>query len=180
MDYCLYTGLYFRVRDSHTTCLSITYASLPGVKPIPLGWRMCCDPNDCVGAQYVTYHKLTDSDKSLSAVLAGYNKPNVVGLIVINTTNSLFLSHEFVNEEDNLSSSLSVYVVASNDGVKLKDFLFHNEQAIVEVKVKIESTVDSDSTSNEPPHLLPGFTFIHFVHVIMFFACMCTWHVIYV
>ena len=135
------------------------------MKPTPLGWRMCCNPNDCVGAQYVTYHKLTDSDKSLSTVLAGYSKPNVAGLIIVNTTNSLFLSHEFVNKEGSISS-LPVYVVASNDGEKLKDFLFHNEEAIVEVRVMIESTVDSESVSTEPPHrTLPG---LH-----MLFVCVC-------
>ena len=167
-SYCIYVGLCFRVRDSQTTCLSVTYASLPGVKPTLLGWIMCCDPNDCVGAQYITYHKLTDSDRSLSAVLAGYSKSNVAGLIIINTTNSLFLSHEFVNKEGSISSSLPVYVVPSNDGERLKDFLFRHEQTIVEVRVTIESIVDAESVSTETPHrTLPG------LHIYIYIYCVC-------
>ena len=139
-----YLGLRFRLRESHKKCLSITYASIPGVKPTPLRWSMFCDPGECVGGQYVTYHELTDSDDSLSAVVGAYSKSKVIGLIIINSTSSLVLSNEFINKKSEIpQSSPSVYVVSSFDGEQLKSFLAQNERETIEVKVSVESTVDS-------------------------------------
>lgn len=106
---------------------------------------MFCDPGECVGGQYVTYHKLTDSDDSLSAVVGAYSKSkNVIGLIIINSTSSLFLSNEFISKKGEIpQSSPSVYVVSSLDGEKLKSFLALNKRETIEVKVSVESTVDS-------------------------------------
>ena len=105
---------------------------------------MCCDPSDYVGGQYVTYHKLTGVDDSLSSVLADYfKKPNVIGLIIINTTGSPFLSNEFSSKEGGLpQSSPPVYVISSADGEQLTNFIAHNKQETVEVKVSVESAVD--------------------------------------
>ena len=121
------------------------------MKPAPLPWRMCCKTIYSTGAQHVTYHNLTDSDRSLSAVVAGYTKPNVDGLIIINSTDSIFLSNEFISKEGGIpSSSPPVYVVSSHDGGKLKEFLDVNQES-VEVKVLIESTMDSGA-----PHCMSG------------------------
>ena len=104
---------------------------------------MCCDPSEYVGGQYVTYHKLTGLDDSLSSILADYcKKPNVIGLIIINTTGSPFLSNEVSSKEGGVpGSSPPVYVISSSDGEQLKNLIAHKRET-VEVKVSVESTVD--------------------------------------
>ena len=155
--FCIDLALHLRTRDSHKTCPSIVCASPRGVKPTPLEWRMCCEPDDSISSQYVTYHKLIDSDRNLSAVLARYNESNVVGLIIINTNNSLFLSDEFIKNSDSTSLSLPIYIVSLRKGEVLKKFLLeHRGKEVVEVKVSVESAVDSEFVIVAKPHTLSG------------------------
>ena len=178
--FCIDLALHLRTRDSHKTCASIVCASPHGVKPTPLEWRMCCDPDDSVSSQYVTYHKLIDSDRNLSAVLARYNEPNVVGLIIINTNNSLFLSDELNNNSDSTSLSLPVYIVPLKKGEVLKKFfLEHRSKEIVEVKVSVESAVDSEFVIVEKPPTLSGLCVCCVCVCVRACVCVCV-HIIMV
>jgi len=136
-------GLQFRIRNSKEKCPSFTYASLPGVRPTPVEWKMCCEPDRDVGSEHVTYHKLTESDENLSAVMAGYSESNIVGLIIINTTNSTFLSNDFINNGGTIPSTPPVYIVSSGDGKQLSTFVDAYEEGLVQIKVSVESAVDS-------------------------------------
>ena len=140
-----YIGLEFRIRGTQEKCPSFTYASLPGVSPAPLEWKVCCEPDQEVGGEYVTYHKLTDSDDSLSAVMANYGEPNIAGLIIINTSNSTTLSSDFINKEDKPTTP-PVYIISLEDGDKLITFVSTRDEGAVQVKVHVESTVDTVST----------------------------------
>lgn len=86
----------------------------------------------------MTYHKLTDSDKNLSTVTAAYSKSNVVGLIIINTTNSVYLPSEFANKE----GDIPVYTVSSSGGKELESFLSSREVGFIQIKVVSENNVD--------------------------------------
>ena len=140
-----YIGLEFRIRGTQEKCPSFTYASLPGVSPAPLEWKVCCEPDQEVGSEYVTYHKLTDSDDSLSAVMANYAEPNIAGLIIINTSNSTTLSSDFINKADQPTTP-PVYIISLEDGDKLTTFVSTRDEGAVQVKVHVESTVDTVST----------------------------------
>ena len=144
---CTYTyvGLEFRIRGLQEKCPSFTYASLPGVSPAQLDWKVCCEPDQDVGGEYVTYHKLTDSDDSLSAVMANYAEPNIVGLIIINTFNSITLSSGFINKAD-IPTTPPVYILSLEDGDKLRAFFNTHDEGAVQIKVYVESPVDSAST----------------------------------
>ena len=148
-----YVGLEFRIRGSQEKCPSFTYASLPGVSRTPLEWKVCCEPDQDVGGEYVTYHKLTDSDDSLSAVMANYAEPNIVGLIIINTCNSTTLSSDFINKADKPSSTPPVYIISLGDGEKLRAFVNAHDEGAVQVKVYVESIVDTVSTPVVPTGL---------------------------
>ena len=143
MYVCMYVGLEFHIRGLEEKCPSFTYASLPGVSHTPLEWKICCEPDQDVGGEYVTYHKLTDSDDSLSAVMAKYTEPNIVGLIIINTCNSTILSSDFIN---NAASTPPVYIISLGDGEKLRAFVNAHDEGAVQIKVYVESTVDTVST----------------------------------
>jgi len=106
---------------------------------------LCYNPDREISVDHVTYHKLTDSDESLSTVMDNYfSKSNIVGLIIINTTNSVHLPVNFINKRgDPLLKS--VYILSSEDGEQLEDFLRVRE----EVSIQIESDVDSAPTSME-------------------------------
>ena len=145
-------GLEFRVRGSQEKCPSFTYASLPSVSPTKLGWKVCCELDEEVGGEYVTYHKLTNLDDSLSTVMAKYAESNIVGLIVINTTNSTTLSYDFINEAE-IPSTPPVYIVSSEDGEKLIKFADKHDQGAIQIKVHLESTVDSVSKPVKPTGL---------------------------
>ena len=137
-------GLEFRVRGSQEKCPSFTYTSLPGVNPTKLGWKVCCELDEDIGIEYVTYHKLTDLDDNLSAVMVQYAKQNIVGLIIINTTNSTALSYDFINKAE-IPSTPPVYIISSEDGEKLKNFVNKHGEGAVQIMVHLESTVDSVS-----------------------------------
>lgn len=139
----MYVGLQFRIKGSHSPekTLSFTYASFPGVKPIPLEWKTCCEPDSDVGSEHVTYHMLTHSDDSLSTVMAKYTESNIVGVIIINSTNSTFLSNDFVNNSD-VPVTVPVYIVSSGDGERLKKFVALHGEGPVQIKVLVESAVD--------------------------------------
>lgn len=139
----MYTGLQFRIKSSHSIERgpSFTYASLPGVTPTPLEWKTCCDPDIDIGGEHVTYHILTPLDDSLSTVMAEYTESNIVGLIIINTTNSTFLSNDFIKNAKNVTPP--VYVISSRDGERLKEFVTSHDEGAVQIKVSVESAVDS-------------------------------------
>ena len=141
----MYVGLEFRIGDTQDKGPLFTYASLPGVNPTPLEWKVCCDPDKDVGGEYVTYHKLTDSDDSLSAVMANYAEPNIVGLIIINTTNSTILSSDFINKAGRPLMP-PVYIISLEDGEKLSKFVNDHDEGAVQIKVYAESVVDPVST----------------------------------
>ena len=143
---CTYVGLEFRIRGSQEKCPSFTYASLPGMFPAPLEWKACCEPDQEVGGEYVTYHKLTGSDNSLSAVMANYAEPNIAGLIIINTTNSTTLLSDFISKADQPATP-PVYIISLEDGNKLTTFVNTHDEEAVQVKVHVESTVDTVSTT---------------------------------
>ena len=143
--YVCIVGLEFRVRSSQEKCPSFTYASLPGVYLAPLKWKVCCEPEQKICGEYVTYHKLTDSDDSLSTVMANYAEPNIAGLIIINTSNSTTLSSDFINKADQPTTP-PVYIISLEDGDKLTTFVSTHDKGAVQVKVLVESTVDTVST----------------------------------
>ena len=118
-----------------------TYASLPGVKPTPILWKMCCDPDCDAGGEHVTYRILTDSDKTLRSIIDDYVQSNVVGLIIINSTNSTFLSDEFITRY--VPPTPPVYILSSEDGERLRQFVKTHEEGSIQIKASVESAVDS-------------------------------------
>lgn len=137
-DIYIFIGLLqFRIRDSQEECPPIMCASLPRAELVPLDWVVCCHFDSKFGAQCVTYHKLTESDKSLSTVVTRYSESNVIGLIIINTSNSVSLSENFT--KGSIPSMPSVYVVSSEDGPKLQELLRTRDE--VQIKVESRNTV---------------------------------------
>ena len=111
--------------------------------PTPIEWKTCCDPDSDVGSEHVTYHVLTGSDKSLSEVIDRYVESNVVGLIIINSTDSVFLSNDFKGRY--VPQTPPVYIISSGDGEQLIKFVRAHDEGFVQVKVLVESAVDSRS-----------------------------------
>ena len=111
---------------------------------------MCCNPDSEVGSEYVTYHVLTDSDKNLSTVVEDYVESNIVGLIIINNTNSLFLSDDF--NARYVPEKPPVYIISSGDGELLTRFVRAHSEGSVQIKVSVESAVDSLSVPTVPVH----------------------------
>ena len=107
---------------------------------------MCCNPESVVGSEHVTYHVLRDSDKNLSAVMECYIESNVVGLIIINNTDSIFLSDDF--DARYVPSRPPVYIISSGDGERLRKFVETYEEGSVQIKVLVKSAVDYRSTSS--------------------------------
>ena len=147
-------GLQFRIKNSQETCPAFTYASVPRVTPTPLEWKMCCDPDSDVGSEHVTYHALTDSDKNLASAIERYVESHVVGLIIINSIDSLFLSDDFRGRY--VPETPPVYIISSGDGEKLRKFVKAHEDGSVLIKVLVESAVDSVSGSTAPVHPAPS------------------------
>ena len=111
--------------------------------PTPIEWKTCCDPDSDVGSKHVTYHVLTGSDKSLSEVIDRYVESNVVGLIIINSTDSVFLSNDFKGRY--VPQTPPVYIISPGDGEQLIKFIRAHDEGFVQVKVLVESAVDSRS-----------------------------------
>ena len=124
--------------------MSVIYnASFPGVRPIPIEWKMCCEPGSEVGSEHVTYHTLTDKDDNLSTVVENYVVSNAVGLIIINTTNSTALSNDLISRYVAPSPPVPLYIVSSRDGEILRELVEAHDEASVQIKVLVESAVDS-------------------------------------
>ena len=153
---CVCTGLQFRIRNSpEKKCPSFTYATLPGVKPTPIEWKMCCDPDSDVGSEHVTYHTLTDKDDKLSTVVEYHIESNIVGLIIINNTNSTTLSNDFTSRYVAPSTPIPLYIVSSRDGEQLRALVKAYNEGSVQIKVLVESAVDSvpgPVVPSGPPH----------------------------
>ena len=139
---CTLGHLQFCIRGSQEECPSFTCASLPGTNIVVLKSKICCSPNNVIGSECVTYHKLIDSDQSLSTVMTRYLESSLVGLIIINTTNRLSLPDNFDSSEGEVSLTLPVYVVSLEDGEKLEEFLRARKEEFVEVTVVFDSDVD--------------------------------------
>ena len=139
---CVCIGLQFRIKSSQEKCPSFTYASLPGVKPTPTVWKICCDPDSDIGSEHVTYHTLTEDD-NLSTIAECYMESNIVGLIIINNINSTTLSNDLASTYVASSTPLPLYIVSSRDGEKLRAFVEAHEEGSVQIKVLVESVVDS-------------------------------------
>lgn len=139
---CTFTGLLqFGINDSQGECTSIICASLPGIQLTPLDWIVCCNPSSEIDGKHATYHKLTNSDKSLSTIMTRYSKSNIVGLIIINTTNGVSLADELVKRDIPLIPP--VYIVSLNDGELLEEFFGFQEGVNVQIKVALMNSVAS-------------------------------------
>ena len=143
--------LKFYIRDSQEECPSFTCASVSGVELTPLDWTTCCNPNSEISSKHVTFHKLTDSDENLSTILAKYSKSNVFGLIIINTTKSIFLSNKFTNHKEDIPLIPPIYVISSEDGEELEKFISVREKVSICIEEILESNVDSVSMEYAGP-----------------------------
>lgn len=133
--------LQFRLKDSQEACPTFKCAILSRAKPTPSEWITCCRAEGEIGFEHFTYHKLTDSDESLSTILAKYSTSNICGLIIINSTNSISLSDNFdVKEGDILVPP--VYVVPLEDGCELEKFIGARGKESVLIRVVVDSNVD--------------------------------------
>ena len=138
------TALQFRLRSaSDKRCPSFTYTTPPGVVATPLEWKMCCEPGSDIPSEHVTYHQLSASDESLTAVVDEYitTESNIIGLIVINSTASRYLSENILDKTT--PPQLPVYVVSLEGGTQIEGFVSQQKEGDVQVKVLVESTVDS-------------------------------------
>ena len=83
-----------------------------------------------------------------------YAESNVVGLIIINITNSTFLSDKFITRY--IPPTPPVYVVSAEDGEQLRKFVKMHEEGSIQIKVSVESAVDSalptSVVSTQPVH----------------------------
>ena len=134
--------LKFRIRGSQEECPSFTCGSIPGAEVTSLDWIMFCNPNSEIDSNHVTFHRLTDLDKNLSTSLARYSKSNIVGLIIINTTNSISLSDDFINQEADTPLIPPIYVVSSEDGEELEKFISVRDEGSICIKVVFENDED--------------------------------------
>ena len=126
--------------------MSVIYnASFPGVRPTSIEWKMCCEPrpDSEVGSEHVTYHTSTDKDDNLSTVVENYVESNAVGLFIINTTNSTALSNDLISRYVAPSPPVPLYIVSSRDGEILRELVEAHDEASVQIKVLVESAVDS-------------------------------------
>ena len=115
---------------------------------------MCCDPVSDVGSEHITFHLLTGSDESLSTVIERYVESNVVGLIIINSTDSLFLSNDFKGRY--VPPTPPAYIISSGDGEKLRKLVEAHDEGFVQTKVLVESAVDSLPPSTAPVYPTPS------------------------
>jgi len=130
-------------------CPSFKCASLTGKMLTSLEWTLCCNPDCEISIKHVTYHKLTDSDKSLSTAMDYYSsKSNIVGLIIINTTNSVRLPNDFINKGGD-TLLIPVYIVSSEDGEEIERIFRTREKESIEISVVVEGNMDSESPSVE-------------------------------
>ena len=120
---------------------------------------MCCDPDSDVGGEHVTYHTLTDRDDNLSTVVEYHMESNLIGLIIINNTNSTALSNDLVSRYVAPSIPVPLYIVSSRDGEQLRELVKAYNEGSVYVKVSVESAVDSvpaPVVPSGPPHPTPS------------------------
>jgi len=110
-------------------------------------WKMCCKPECNAESEHVTYHKLKDDDdRNLYEVVHYYSTEfNVVGMIIVNSTDDIFISKDLVNEAK--PPEIPVYVVSLEDGEQIKKFISQQRDGNVEIRVYVESPVDSTDLS---------------------------------
>ena len=143
--------LQFCIKDSQETCHSFNCAVLPGSKLTLSEWTTCVTPESEMDCQHVTYYKLIDSDKSLSTILARYSESNIQGLIIINSTNSVSLSDDFVVKEGEIFIP-AVYVVSLEDGKELEKLIGVRKESVL-VKMQVDGNEPVDHT--EPVQQMP-------------------------
>jgi len=151
MVHCNYLGIQLRLRNSsESECQSFTYACPPGIKPIPMKWKMCCKPECDVFSEHVTYHKLKDDDdRTLNEVVHYYSMEfHVVGMMIVSSTDDLFISKELVDKA--MPLEIPVYVISTDDGEQIENFISHQRDGDVEIKVYVDSPVDSTEMSTQP------------------------------
>ena len=73
-----------------------------------------------MGSELVTYYQLSDSDKSLKDILSVCSS-SVIGLIIINNSDSRLLSDDIVKNGTSASIPVYIIIVSSWDG---KDLIF--------------------------------------------------------
>ena len=135
--------LQFCLKDSPETCPTFKCAILPGAKPTLSEWITFCNPESDIDSEHVTYHKLTDADKSLSTILARYSKSNIRGLIIINDTNSVSLSGDFAIKEGEILMA-PVYVVSLEDGEELEIFIGVRGKESVFIRMELDRNESVD------------------------------------
>lgn len=135
-------GLQLSLTNQSKEIHSFSYACLPGVSPTPLNWKPFCKPETEMTSGHVTYYQLTESDESVANVVEKHfaNKPNVVGLVIINFTSSNFLSNEIL--KGGIPNIPPIYVVSCEDGEHIVDLDAFN---VNEGDLKIRVQVSSDS-----------------------------------
>ena len=149
---CSVGHLQFCIRDSEEACPSFKCTILPGTKPTPSEWMLFCSPESEISSEHVTYHKLTDVDKSLSTILARYSKSNIHGLIIINVNGSVLLSHDFAVKEGEILMQ-PVFVVSLEDGEELEKFIGARGKESVLIKIDRNEPVDRAEPLQHPPSL---------------------------
>ena len=145
-----YTGLQFCLCNEPKKIHSFAYATLPGVIPTPLDWKICCNPDTDVADEHVIYYQLTDTEKSLTDVVKKHcdNRPNVIGLIIINYLPSNFLPDDILKE--GIPSQPPIYVVSCENAEQLLDLDSVNvTDGDLKVRVQFESEVDSGASKKE-------------------------------
>ena len=181
---CTFTGfLQFGISDSQGEYTSIICASLPGIQLTPLDWIVCCNPNSEIDGKHATYHKLTNSDKSLSTIMTRYSKSNIVGLIIINTTNGVSLVDELVNRRD-MPLIPPVYIVSLDDGNALEEFFGLQEGVNVQIKVVLMNSEASLSMDHAGPRKMQSlYIYIYIINNETgsgtLHLCRCTYVCIY-
>ena len=171
--YVYFIGLQFSVSGINEIQY-FTYATLPGVDPTPLDWKVCSSPDSDVPSEHVIYYQLTTNDESLLDVVKEYCDvdPNVVGLIVVNFTPSNFLPVEIL--ERGIPKRPPICVVSLEDGERIVDF-FNTQVNDMDVKVAIlaESNVDSGSSGLKSMCTV----YVCVLYMSVYCICLCTVYV---
>jgi len=140
----IYIGLQFYLNNEPKKIYTLAYASLPGVTPIPLDWKICCNPDANVNDEHVVYYQLTDTEKSLAGIVKELcdTSPNIVGMIIMNYLPSNYLQDDIL--KDGIPPWPPIYVVSCKDAEQLMIFDSVNvNEGDLMVRVQVESEIDT-------------------------------------
>ena len=141
--YILCAGLQFRIRGIDEI-QSFSYATLPGVNPTPVDWKVCSSPDSDVPSEHVIYYQLTNVNESLLDVVEKHcgDDPTIVGLILVNFTPSNLLPFEILSR--GIPPKPPICVVSLEDGERIADFFSSKvDDMDVQVAILADSNVDS-------------------------------------